>query len=325
MAGRGLKEAGPDSKSPEASLPLGDRLAAAFCASVLLVLSWLPAERAVALGGSAGRWYARLRGPRTRTARINLRIAFPEWSEKRRLQVLEGSLANLGRSIVEFAQLPSLDAAALRERVDVRGLEHLKAAMKVSRTGGIVVLTGHFGSWELLAAAMSAAGHPVVAVQRPRDNRALEAVASRIRAAGGAEMLPRGSAARAALRALRDGKYVAMLYDQNCKQEEGVFVPFFGRLACTRDGPPRLAMRTGAPVVPVFVYRQPDGFHHVARILPCVELVPEGSREDRQVAIVENARRMTRVMEDAVREAPDHWIWLHHRYRTQPPGEARPY
>jgi KDO2-lipid IV(A) lauroyltransferase len=326
VAGRGLSEAEPDSESPEDSLSPGDRLAAALLGGLLLLLRLLPAERAVALGGTAGRWYARLSAPRTRTARINLRIAFPHWSEERRRRVLERSLENLGRCIVEFTQFASLDEAALRERVTISGLEHLDEARKASRSGGIVVLTGHFGSWELLAASMSAWGFPVVAVRRLRDNRALEAVASRLRAAGGTRMLARGSAARAALRALRAGDYLAMPYDQNCKREEGVFVQFFGRLACTRDGPPRMATRTGAPVLPVFLYRQPDGFHHEARILPPLELAPEeGDREARQAAIVENAQRMTRVMEDVVREAPDHWIWIHARWRTQPVGEARPY
>jgi KDO2-lipid IV(A) lauroyltransferase len=219
--------------------------------------------------------------------------------------------------------VPALDAAALAERVTIEGREHLDAARAASKTGGVVVLTAHFGSWELLAVAMAAAGFPVALVHRPRDNPALDAVLNRLRSSGGSVLLARGSAARAALGALREGQCLAMTYDQNCRREEGVFVPFFGRLACTRDGPPRVAMRTGAPVVPVFVYRQPDGIHHVARIFPAVALVPEG--DDRAAAVLENARRMTRVVEEAVRGAPDHWIWMHRRWRTQPPGEPRPY
>ena len=312
----------PGSSQPGSPRPT-DRAVAAAAAGLLALVRRLPPERAVAAGGWLGRSYARLHGPRTEVGRINLRIAFPEWSEERRAAVLERSLDHLARGLVEFAQLSTLDPAALRERVAIKGMEHLDAARKASRTGGVVMLTGHFGSWELLSVAMSAAGVPVAVVHRPRDNPALDAVVNGLRSARGSLMLPRGSAARAALRALRDGKCLAMPYDQNCRRNEGVFVPFFGRLACTRDGPPRVAMRTGAPVVPIFLHRQPDGFRHVARILPALEMAPEG--DDKRAAIAENARRMTRVIEAEIRRAPDHWTWIHRRFRTQPPGEPRPY
>jgi Kdo2-lipid IVA lauroyltransferase/acyltransferase len=114
---------------------------------------------------------------------------------------------------------------------------------------------------------------------------------------------------------------VAVAYDIDCPREEGVFVPFFGRLACTRDGPVRIAMN-GVPVVPVFLHRLPDGLNHVARVYPALELVPEGS--DPEAAIRENARRMTASIEDEIRRAPDHWNWIHKRWKTQPPGEPRP-
>jgi KDO2-lipid IV(A) lauroyltransferase len=300
-----------------------DRLVGSAARLLLGFVRRLPAAFAVAIGGFAGRWYARLHGPRTPVGRINLRLAFPDWSEGRRRRVLERSLANLGRSFVEFAQLPALDVAAFLDRVEVQGIEHLEAARRASPTGGVVVLTGHFGSWELLVAAMRARGLPVAVVHRPRDNPALDRVVAQVRSASGAELYGRGTAARAALRAIREGKCLAMVLDQNCRREEGVFVPFFGRLACTRDGPARIALRTGAPVVPVFLYRRGGGPKHVARILPSIDLVaaPANSRE----AILENTRRMTRVIEDAVRESPDHWIWIHRRWRTQPEGEAKPY
>jgi KDO2-lipid IV(A) lauroyltransferase len=114
-----------------------------------------------------------------------------------------------------------------------------------------------------------------------------------------------------------------MTYDQNCSREEGVFVPFFGRLACTRSGPPRLAMHTGAPVLPVFVEREGQSPRHRVRILPALEIRSAG--DDREAAIRENAGRMTQAVEAEIRRVPDHWIWLHRRWRTQPRGEPRPY
>lgn len=298
-----------------------ERFSAAAAARVLDLLERIPEQRAMALGAGFGRAWFHLRGPRTQVGRVNLRIAFPSWSEAEREAVLVRALENIGRSFVEFARLARIGPEGLRERVRFEGLEHYEAAKKLTPRGGVIALTGHFGSWELLVAAGVAHGMPVIPVHRARDNALLDVVIQRYRAAGGGEFLPRGTAALPVLRALRKGRAVAVAYDIDCPREEGVFVPFFGRLACTRDGPVRIAM-TGVPVVPVFLHRQPDGLSHVARVHPALELVPEGG--DPEAAIRENARRMTAAIEDEIRRAPDHWNWIHRRWKTQPPGEPKP-
>jgi KDO2-lipid IV(A) lauroyltransferase len=298
------------------------RLGAAVADRFLKLLERLPEPRALALGAGLGHAWARLGGPRTQVARVNLRIAFPDWSEARREAVLVRSFENMGRSVAEFALLGRLGPAALRERVRIEGVEHLEAAQRASKSGGVIAITGHFGSWELLAAAMAAHGYPFVAVQKPRESPLLDAIVERYRRLGGAEFLARGDAARAALRALREGKAVAILYDQDAPRDEGVFVPFFGRLASTRDGPVRIALRTRAPVLPIFLHRVGNGSTHVAQFRAPVELVrPEG---DVEAAIRENARRMTEAIEQEIVRAPDHWSWIHRRWKTQPPGEPRP-
>lgn len=278
--------------------------------------------RALAWAARLGRAWARAGGPRVADARVNLRIAFPERSERWRQRVLEESFANLARSFVEFAQLARLDREALRGRVAIEGLEHLHEARRRSRTGGVAVLTAHFGSWELLQAAMAAEGFPLAVVARRRDSPIVDELVARLRGRGGTELLRRGNAALGARRALREGRILAMPLDQNAPRDEGMFVPFFGRLACTRDGPVRLIMRSGASVLPVFVFREGGGGHHVARVQPPLELA---AGDDREAAVRENTARMTRVIEDAIREAPDHWTWIHRRWRTAPPGEPHPY
>jgi KDO2-lipid IV(A) lauroyltransferase len=207
--------------------------------------------------------------------------------------------------------------------VRIEGLEHLEAARKDSEHGGVIALTAHLGSWEFLVAAVIAHGFPVTVVHRARENPLTDELLGSLREQTGAELFARGSAARAALRTLREGKIVAMTYDQNCGREEGVFVPFFGRLACARSAPPRIAMRTGAPVVPVFMEREGGSARHRVRFLPALEILPEG--DDREAAVRENARRMAHVIEEEIRRLPDHWIWVHRRWRTQPEGEPRTY
>jgi Kdo2-lipid IVA lauroyltransferase/acyltransferase len=314
---RGELRPGPSTSSRR------ERLRARAGEVLLGLLGRLPARTALRLAAGFGRVWVRLGGPRTRIGLLNLRIAFPEWSEARRRRVLAESMANLARSIVEFAELVRLGPAALRERVRVEGLEHLEVARAASPSGGVIVLTAHFGSWELLAAAMSAYEFPVTVVHRTRNDPLLDRLVMERRAAGGAQLLARGSAARAALEALRDGRCLAMPYDQNCGREEGVFVPFFGRLACARDAPARIALRTGASVLPVFLHREPDGFHHVARVHPPLSIGSSGL--DRRDAAAQAARAMTAAIEAAVREAPSEWIWIHRRWRTQPAGEPHPY
>ncbi len=114
-----------------------------------------------------------------------------------------------------------------------------------------------------------------------------------------------------------------MLIDQDTPRREGIFVPFFSRLACVRDAPARIAMRTGAPVVPVFIFRLGEGDRHVVRFHPALPM--ESGDGPREKAIHENVVRMTRAIEGAIRTAPDQWTWNHRRWKTQPPGEPRPY
>jgi KDO2-lipid IV(A) lauroyltransferase len=315
----GLTSAEP----PKAQPARRERLGAAAAERFLRLVERMPEARALAFGAALGRAWARLGAPRTQVARTNLRIAFPDWSEAAREAVLVRSFENVGRSLAEFALLGRLGPEALRERVRIEGLEHYEKARAASKSGGVVAITGHFGSWELLAAAMAAHGFPFVAVQKPRESPLLDAIVDRYRSLGGAEFLARGDAARAALRALREGKAVAILYDLDAPRDEGVFVPFFGRLASTRDGPVRIALRTRAPVVPIFLHRVGTGCRHVAQFRPPIELV-RAEDGDVEAAIRENARRMTAAIEREIVSAPDHWSWIHRRWKTQPPGEPRP-
>lgn len=280
----------------------------------------LPRRRAITWGAALGRLWVGLRLPRTRVGLENLRIAYPEWSEPRRQRVLGLAFANLGRSLAEVPYLGSLSAEDLRRLVEVEGFHHLKDAWSAS--GGAIALTAHFGNWELFAVTMGLSGIPLTIVHRERDP-VLESLMRDWRGRGETIVLPRGSAARATLKALRQHRVVAMPLDQDAPLAEGVFVPFFGRLACTRDAPARIAMRTGVPVVPAFIFRIGESDRHVVRFRPPLELVSRDS--DPAGAVRENVARMTRSLEEAIRQAPEQWTWNHRRWRTQLDGEPRPY
>lgn len=281
----------------------------------------LPLSYALALSGALGRSYARLRGPRTGVALENVRLAFPEWPEPRRREVVAESFANLAKAGVEASRLDALDPENVKQLVTIEGREIIERAAEKSRTGGVVMLIAHFGSFELMAVACALQGLPVAIVYRTIANRYLDALVTGWRERAGVKVMARGNAARAALRALREGYLLALPLDQNAKREHGIFVPFFGRDACTRDGPARLALRTGSPVVPAFMFRQPDGRSHVLKVFREIEVEP--IEEDPRATVGRLVLRMNQQIEEAIRQAPDHWIWIHRRWKTQPKRPAR--
>lgn len=282
----------------------------------------LPYERAVAFGAAFGRTWARLGLLRTARARENLRRCFPEWTEAERERVRIQAFRWIGQGAVEAVMAPTLSREKLEELVPIEGLEHYEKARAASRTGGLIILTAHFGSWELGAASMGKRGFPLAIVHRKIKNEGIEKMVVELRRRSGMAPIVRGQAGLAVLRALRKGKAVVMPLDQNARHSQGVFVPFFGELAGTRDGPARLAMRTGTPVVPVFVLHHPDDpRRHIMRFLPPIELAED--EHDPQGAILTNVARMTALIEDAIREHPDHWIWIHRRWKTRPPEPSQ--
>lgn len=328
-----MTEPGEGSTLPPASgdgIPIATRLmyraGAVGIEAARKLIRRAPRERALAAGASIGRGYARLHGPRTSTARLNLALAYPELSEAERRRLYREVYASFGRMVVETALLGRLSREDLLALTDVEGFENLEAARKSWSGGGAIILTAHFGSFELFGAVMGARGVPLSIVHRVANNPFLNDLIREWRTTYGVEVIARGSAARASLRGLRKGRCIAMPLDQNTRPESGIFTPFFGRAACTRDGPARLAMRTGAPVVPAFMFRIGDTARHRVRILPALDLLPAGNdREATDEAIAENVHRMTEVIEAVVREAPEQWIWSHRRWKSQPPGEPRIY
>ena len=278
----------------------------------------LPPDRAVAFGAALGTAYAWLRGPRTREAAINLALALPDASDDERRRVLVASFANLGRCIADVFLLQGTQREALLEGLTVEGLEHYDTAKKASASGGVIVLTAHFGSWELCGAAMGKRGYPLSVVHHGFANPYLDAMVSRWRRASGVEEIRMGSAAMGVFRALAKGRLVALLLDQSAHRDEGVFAPFFGEAALTRAAPARLAAGRDVPVLPVFVFRVGQSSRHVVKVYPPLEL--ESGSEDPDAEVVRNVARMNQAIETAIRSAPDHWLWPHRRFKNRSEG-----
>lgn len=300
-----------------------DRAVGIVLHAVLVGVGSLPPRLARELCAAVASVYASFGGPRVRDARVNLAIAFPELSLAAREQILRASFANLGRSFAELCGMHGRHRETLFKQVTIRGEENLRRAGELSRQAGALVVTAHFGSWELCAAALAHHGLPVSAVQHGFKNPHIEKIVTGWREGAGLETLSMGSAALGLFRALARGRYVALLMDQNAGLNEGVFAPFFSRPASTRRGPAQIAMTRNTALVPVFFFRQGISGNHIARVGTPLEMDRDENESPDMLA--KNVERINAVIEAAVREAPEQWIWSHRRFKTQPPGSPSIY
>jgi KDO2-lipid IV(A) lauroyltransferase len=264
------------------------------------------------LGGRIGDIGYLILRRRRHVALDNLRHAFPELSPAARRRLGRRSYRHLGQLFVELCALLTRPVDRFLERVTVEGREHLDRVMMGH--GRALVLTAHLGNWEVLTAAHLLTAYRLAVVVRPLDSLWLNPLAERLRRRAGVELIDKRRALRPVLSALAQGRLVGILLDQNASRREGVFVPFFGRLASTSRSMAVLALRTGVPVIPIFARRETAGRHRVI-IHPPLEPATTNEREE---AIVELTARCTAVIEAAIREVPEQWLWMHSRWRTRP-------
>ena len=274
------------------------------------------------LAMAAGRFlgslaYLTARGLR-RTGERNLELAYPEMSERERRRILRGSFQSLGRQLGAFSRFPRETAESLREIVeyDCEDVKLLDVARERGR--GVVFLTSHLGAWEILCFAHSAFYEPLSFLVRPIDNPRIEEMIEGVRTRFGNQPIDKKTAALAAMRLLRRGGTLGILADLNTQPREGVFVPFFGHLACTTAGAATLALRTDATVIPCCAPWDESRKKFIFRGGPVLKLVRTGD-DARDVEL--NTARFTTAIEDQVRRFPDQWLWIHKRWKTRPEGE----
>ena len=250
----------------------------------------------------------------------NLRMAMPELGDEERLRILRGSFSNLGRLLVEFTHFPSLNKRNIADLVTCEGFEHYQNAVR--RGKGVLFLTAHFGAWELSCFAHSLYANPMKFVVREIDNSRVESLIDSYRGLSGNTPIDKRHASRDILKALRNNETLGILVDQNTTRDEGVFVDFFGIPAATTPAIATLALRTGATVIPGFLIWDSHARKHCLRFDPAVDLISTG---DPTKDILENTRAFNRILENMIRRHPDHWLWIHRRWKTRPEGEPSLY
>jgi KDO2-lipid IV(A) lauroyltransferase len=278
------------------------------------VVRRLPRRFALALGRVLAGLYADLDRRHVAIARDNLRRAFPHWDDTRVQRTARGVYLHFGQVLMDLLWIDGRPLRELHPLVEFEGLEHAEAAL--GRGRGAIMVSAHIGNWELHAIVHGLAFGAAHVVGRPLDNPLLDQRLVALREMGGNVMISKRRALPQILEALRANRMVAVLIDQNVQAKDGIFVEFFGRPACTTTVAAALAVKTGCALVPCHARLLDDGRYRLI-LDPPVHWAPSG---DRQADIAALTQRLTTVIEGWVREAPEQWLWLHRRWKTQPGG-----
>lgn len=218
---------------------------------------------------------------------------------------------HFSQAAVEFFYLISCSREQIDSMVDIQNGEHISSALSEGK--GLIVLTAHYGNWELLARKLVIMGYKVNVIARDSDDPGMTGITERIREDGGYRVFDRDQPIIGAFRALKNNEILGILPDQN--DADGIFVDFFGRPSKTAAGTAVLSLKSGAPIVPVFA-RRVKGGRYLAKVYPRIEFAPSGDH-DRDVHNLTGL--VNAAIEREVRSNPSQWLWLHDRWKLSPP------
>ncbi|MBI4341660.1 MAG: LPS export ABC transporter periplasmic protein LptC [Candidatus Omnitrophica bacterium] len=275
------------------------------------LIQWLPLELARAFGRLVGTAAYGLLPLQRRLALEHVRAAFGETlTAAQRRGIVRRMFLNLGQNGMEWLQLPRWSAARLQRLITSDGVEHLRQALAEGH--GAIVVSGHLGNWELMPLYLRSLGFEGQVLARRLRYPEYEQFLIGLRRRFGISTLVRGSLKDVA-KLLRENKIVGMLPDQDTDSLDGVFVDFLGQPAYTSVGPAALSVMTHAPIVPVFNVREGKRFHLIVE--PPLR-VPDSP--DRMEAIQQLTQAWSDVVASYITRYPDHWVWMHRRWKTKP-------
>ena len=269
----------------------------------------LPMSAVRVIGRGIGRLAYAVDKPHRRIALENLENAFPARPENERRDLARSMFAHFGALLFELLKFSTWSREQMLASVETEGEDRVRQALQQGR--GVLFFTGHFGYWEIHALAHALQFPPNSVLARPLDNPILDAMLEEIRTRTGNTVVQRRGAVRRVLRDLAAGRGVAILIDQHLHEADAVYVGFFQRPAATTSALAALALRTGAPVVPVFALPLPHGRYRLIYEHPVEP--PLGDTPD---AVREYTQRCTDVLEMYVRRHPELWLWMHRRWRN---------
>jgi KDO2-lipid IV(A) lauroyltransferase len=286
-----------------------------------LPMNWVARRLSFGAAGKLGSFLGGLAlspfGARKEICMDNLRRAFPEKTEAERAEIARGAYRGYGRAVLEM--LWSGGASAEEHLATMRPANGEVPLAALARGKGLILLSAHFGAWEFIVSSLSLhLGHPVVAIAQPQRNRYIDAIITSNRNRFGCSTVTMHQSVRTVVTLLRQGKIVGMLGDQS-GPKESVFIEFFGRPAATHRGAAAFSLKNDTPIVMFFLLRQPDGTYEAQ----FEEVDRAGLAGYTEENVIELTRRHTAVLERYVRRYPDHWLWMHKRWKHTDFYEAR--
>lgn len=276
--------------------------------------SRIPPWLNVALGARMGDLAFLLLPKRRLAALKNLRAAFGhQYTPAQYRRIVRRLFENLGMIVMEIARIPWIDRAYVERWIAIapHSREHLEAALAKGR--GVVLITGHFGNWELTPIAGALLGYPTLVLARQQGWPRLNRLLTEYRQSKGCRVVTKGFPIRELIRGLREGRVVGIVSDQD-GGKNGVLAPFLGHLASTAPGAIALGLETEAPILPIFLTRT-KGPHQTLTIEEPIQISPEGSLEER---VKEGLTQYLQALERVVRRNPEQWFWLHRRWKSSP-------
>ena len=284
-----------------------------------IFLNVLPQKLSLKIGRLLGVLFYKIDKKHRKHTLNNLKIAFPDKSEKELNDISVEFYKNLGMVFVEIFRLDKYNEG----NIDGFVQSNFDPVKNIYDKQGILLLTAHFGNWELLAKTFGLKGYKGNVLARPLDNPYIEKILYNLRTASGNKVIyNRENAVKNIISALNANEIVGFLPDENASKRIGVFVDFFGVKACTMPGMANIAAKTKLPVVPAFIVRikGKDGNYLKHRLIiePPLDIKYTGDRKTDTMNIL---KMFNEKIEDIIKQYPEQWFWIHNRWKTRPDDE----
>lgn len=256
---------------------------------------------------------------RRRVTLDNLLRAFPDESARWRRRVARRAYYNLALVGLEMLQARRMDRERLLEKVAIHPDDREVVPQVMTEGKGAVLVGGHYGNWELMAARTAQLSQPSVVIVQDQRNPLMDRDLKETRRRLGLELVGRGVGIRGVLKTLKGGGAVMMLADQDAGTDDPMWIDFFGRPASAYRGPAVFCVRSGAPMVGGWIHREDDEYliRYQRLDLQALEGLPEDADEETKVRALSEA--FLGWLEEMVRRDPTQYLWLHRRWKSQPP------
>lgn len=283
-----------------------------FLMGILLWLWMVSLKTVLLVGDVLGFFVFSVLRIRRRVVMENLKQAFPEKSNQELLGIAKRTYQNFAKMVFEYMRFPIIKREDVLSLCSIEGREVIDWVLK--RKKGAVLIAGHFGNWELMGAYLAQLGYPIYFLVGEQHNKLVDDMMNCYREIMGIRIIHMGVAVRGVIKALRNNQFVALLSDQDAGRD-GIFVEFLGRQASTPQGPAIFVLKTGAAILFGYPIRLPHGKQRIYTECLCFDHLDGISPKN----IHEVTQAYTRLLEKAVRNHPDHWFWMHRRWKSTPP------